>query len=220
MPPPPRTRSAVAAAGTKRTLAALPDSNRDGTKQTPEGAPLRPAKKFAKYVEYNMSAMRDTRGGFLAAEDDPNNAAMRSADADALAGKPKNMSVKEWERLQLIRKLERQKQGPFEPGISVLQETTKICRECSSKDIDFVWEDVFKVCVCFACKEKFPDKYSLLTKTECREDYLLTDGKSPTTKPPRPYHYANPPVTQRNSETQTSSPTSTSPTRTNLTGTT
>ena len=26
-----------------------------------------------------------------------------------------------------------------------------------------------------SCKYKFPDKYSLLTKTEAREDYLLTE---------------------------------------------
>ena len=29
--------------------------------------------------------------------------------------------------------------------------------------------------MCHSCKEKYPDKYSLLTKTEAREDYLLTD---------------------------------------------
>lgn len=51
---------------------------------------------------------------------------------------------------------------------------------------------VFSIRVCKKCKEKFPEKYSLLTKTECKEvsprvglqsfgqligsqDYLLTD---------------------------------------------
>ena len=29
--------------------------------------------------------------------------------------------------------------------------------------------------MCAACKERLPDKYSLLTKSEAREDYLLTD---------------------------------------------
>ncbi len=51
----------------------------------------------------------------------------------------------------------------------------KKCRECGSLEIDFVWEEVFKCAVCNKCKEKYPDKYSLLTKTECKEDYLITD---------------------------------------------
>jgi DNA-repair protein complementing XP-A cells len=49
------------------------------------------------------------------------------------------------------------------------------CRECNSLEIDWKWQDIFSVSVCNACKDKVPDKYSLLTKTEARDDYLLTD---------------------------------------------
>jgi DNA-repair protein complementing XP-A cells len=42
-------------------------------------------------------------------------------------------------------------------------------------DLDFLYHKTFGTRVCFKCKEKFPEKYSLLTKTECKEDYLLTD---------------------------------------------
>lgn len=49
------------------------------------------------------------------------------------------------------------------------------CRECSSLEIDWKWQDIFGIGVCNICKEKLPDKYSLLTKTEARDDYLLTD---------------------------------------------
>lgn len=35
--------------------------------------------------------------------------------------------------------------------------------------------DNFYVFVCPKCKKDRPDEYSLLTKTECREDYLLTN---------------------------------------------
>lgn len=34
---------------------------------------------------------------------------------------------------------------------------------------------MFDVKVCRKCRNDFPDKYSLLTKTECKQDYLLTD---------------------------------------------
>lgn len=141
-------------------------------------------------MDYNFSAMTDTKGGFLSTEDDPWNKSM-SAGGPSGSGpggggpedeqKPKHMTAAEWERLQLLRKLQRQKAGPFEPGMSAIadKEARKTCRECGSLEIDFVWEEVFKCSVCGACKEKFPEKYSLLTKTECREDYLITDGEQP-----------------------------------------
>lgn len=42
-------------------------------------------------------------------------------------------------------------------------------------DLDLQLRAVFQVLVCSKCKQERPDDYSLLTKTECREDYLLTD---------------------------------------------
>ncbi|KAI1758849.1 DNA repair protein [Hypoxylon sp. FL1150] len=164
-------------------------SRTDGGKD--EGA-IRPARKFTKFVDYDLGKMTDTKGGFLSAEDDPWNKAMSGSaatggghgsknGAPAAEGapddKPKGMTAQEWERLQLLRRLQRQKAGPFEPGLSVLQDRRdrKKCAECGSLEIDFVWEEVFGVAVCNACKDRHPDRYSLLTKTECREDYLLTE---------------------------------------------
>jgi DNA-repair protein complementing XP-A cells len=57
------------------------------------------------------------------------------------------------------------------------RDKSKKCRECGSLEIDWQWEEVFKCAVCSKCKEKFPDRYSLLTKTEAKDDYLLTDRK-------------------------------------------
>lgn len=120
--------------------------------------------------------MTDTKGGFLTAEDDPYNKALHAEDLDA---KPANMTLKEWETQQLLRSLRNQRAGPFEPGLSVLNgEEQKACRECGSLEIDWKWEEIFKCAVCNACKDKVPEKYSLLTKTEAKEDYLLTDRMS------------------------------------------
>ncbi|KAM0428622.1 hypothetical protein ACHAPT_006983 [Fusarium lateritium] len=153
-------------------------TNRDGRNKGDEEA-LRPAPKFTKFVDYNMSAMTDTKGGFLTTEDDPHNYALggKKPGQPEDEQRPKHMSVQEWERLQVIRNLKRLKAGPFEPGLSVLddEEKRKKCQDCNSLEIDFVWEEVFHICVCNKCKEKYPEKYSLLTKTECKEDYLLTD---------------------------------------------
>ncbi|KAL0262400.1 DNA repair protein rad14 [Diplodia seriata] len=152
-----------------------------------DNAYMRPAKKFEKssYIEYDLSAMTDTKGGFLSTTDDPHNKALNSGllpnrEKDGGEGeqqKPAHMTMAEWQRHQLLKKLRAAKAGPFEPGLSVLDrdERTRCCRECGSREIDFQWQDVFGVAVCGACKERVPERYSLLTKTEAREDYLLTD---------------------------------------------
>ncbi|ORY56850.1 XPA protein C-terminus-domain-containing protein [Pseudomassariella vexata] len=169
-----------------RANGALPDNpTTTGEQKGDEGA-IRPARKFTKFVDYDFDKITDTKGGFLTADDDPFNKAMSgAASANAKAGppqdpteqKPQGMSAQEWERLQLLRKLRKQKAGPFQPGLSVLTDDKerKKCRECNSLEIDYVWDEVFNCRICNQCKEKLPEKYSLLTKTEAREDYLLTD---------------------------------------------
>jgi DNA-repair protein complementing XP-A cells len=177
-----------AAAGQKRPYSSISTSNvpatlRDGrsTDATSHNGGLnrpldsiQPARNFAKYVEYDFSKMTDTKGGFLTAEDDPHNKALHApGSADE---RPAHMTLKEWERHQLLRSLREQKAGPFEPGLSVLRQGESVkCRECGTMEVDWKWEQVFGCAVCNACKEKVPEKYSLLTKTEAREDYLLTD---------------------------------------------
>ena len=127
-----------------------------------------------KYVEYDFSKMTDTKGGFMTQEDDPYNKTLHAPEQDE---KPANMSLKEWERAQMQRRLQRQKAGPYEPGLSILDAESKAkkCRECGTLEIDWQWAEALRTQVCHPCKEKFPDKYSLLTKTEAKEDYLLTD---------------------------------------------
>ena len=71
------------------------------------------------------------------------------------------------------------------------------CKECQSIDIDYNFKKTFGCLVCNKCKNDLPEKYSLLTKTECKEvrsntsnllsgptifrqDYLLTDCMCPS----------------------------------------
>jgi len=176
----PSKRPDSSVAGQKRSYAAfasqapatIRDARTDARPERPLEA-IQPARNFAKYVEYDLSKMTDTKGGFLTADDDPHNKAMHKNEPDA---KPANMTLKEWERQQLLRSLRYDKAGPFEPGISAIKDQpTKKCRECGILEVDWKWVDIFDIAVCNTCKEKFPEKYSLLTKTEAREDYLLTD---------------------------------------------
>lgn len=42
------------------------------------------------------------------------------------------------------------------------------CQECGTVDIDFTFKKVFGCLVCNRCKNEKPERYSLLTKTECK----------------------------------------------------
>jgi DNA-repair protein complementing XP-A cells len=202
---PPTLRNAAAASPAKR--------DQNGFVQPPSNDYIQPAKKYARsdFIEYDFSKMTDTKGGFLSTVDDPHNKAMTKGQVREKQ-KPEGITMAEWERERVRRKLRANRAGPYEPGISILDtvngkeeedeeaalleaaENAEIesgtfkgkygdgkrdvkgkCRECNSLEIDWKWQDIFGISVCNICKEKLPDKYSLLTKTEARDDYLLTD---------------------------------------------
>lgn len=172
-------RKGVKRSYSSMTSEALPTLRDGRTNAATAGRPLdsiKPARNFTKYVDYDFSKMTDTKGGFLTEEDDPYNKALHARDGTA-EQKPAHMTQKEWERQQLLQSLHRDRAGPFEPGLSVLDDESnqRKCRECGSIEIDWKWEEMLRCCVCHACKEQYPEKYSLLTKTEAKEDYLLTD---------------------------------------------
>ncbi|KAI9652412.1 MAG: hypothetical protein M1831_006821 [Alyxoria varia] len=146
-------------------------------------ADIQPARTYLnKYIEYDFSRMTDTKGGFLTEEDDPHNKALHTLDMKR-EDKPAHMTMQEWERHQLLKKLRDQRSGPFEPGISLQHDNEeeenakeqKKCSECNSLELDWQIHDIFRVSVCPRCRDSTPEKYSLLTKTEVRTDYLLTD---------------------------------------------
>lgn len=158
------------------TASDTPSTLRDaGAAKRPLDA-IRPARNFTKYVDYDFSKMTDTKGGFLTEADDPYNTALHVRDGK-VEEKPPHMTQREWERQQLLNSLRRDRSGPFEPGLSVLEDSNaqKTCRECGRLEIDWKWEEAFGCCICNTCKDLYPERYSLLTKTEAKEDYLLTD---------------------------------------------
>ncbi|KAG2421931.1 hypothetical protein HFD88_005907 [Aspergillus terreus] len=176
-----RSSNPVSTTGVKRSYNSMTASDTPATVRDATSAPrpldaIKPARNFAKYVDYDFSKMTDTKGGFLTEEDDPFNKALHVRDGKS-EQKPAHMTQKEWERQQLLTSLRQNRAGPFEPGLSVLDDKSqqKKCRECGNLEIDWKWEETLRCCVCNPCKEKYPEKYSLLTKTEAKEDYLLTD---------------------------------------------
>ena len=177
-------------AGQKRPHESISSTSRaPETIRDARGAPadegIQAARKFKKYVDHDFSKMTDTKGGFLSTEDDPYNRVLNATEQDN--SKPAHMTLKEWERHQLLKSLRQRKEGPFEPGLSLLWKDGVKCRECGSLEIDWQWEEVFHCAICSRCKEKFPEKYSLLTKTEAKDDYLLTDRELPSVDTAKPW---------------------------------
>ncbi|KAI7875304.1 DNA repair protein [Lichtheimia hyalospora FSU 10163] len=105
--------------------------------------------RWTKYYEYDLSTMVDSKGGFMIEE------------------------TRE-DKLIKSRREEATKIAPFIPMGSDPSQSPK-CRDCGSMDVDPVFFQVFHMSVCPKCKDKFPERYSLITKTEAKEDYLLTD---------------------------------------------
>ncbi|CAE6459997.1 unnamed protein product [Rhizoctonia solani] len=118
-------------------------------------APLkRDSRLMGRYLDYDLSKMVNSKGGFLVEE--------------------KSNYDEETRRKEKERELQRLKQS-FDPPVHIEKEKNPLCADCGSVDIDHQFRKVFKVNVCNNCKNEKPERYSLLTKTECKQDYLLTD---------------------------------------------
>lgn len=144
--------------------------------------PLKPSIHKKDYIEYDFSTMKDSHGGFIGADD----IVLGSGSSDAT-----NKSLEEWKERQ------RQQEVIREPPPPLDITNAPKCFECGSIEIDHKFFDNFnKIRVCRSCSRANPDKYALLTKTECREDYLLTDpelrdtGLLPRIEKPNPHGFS------------------------------
>ncbi|KZP32226.1 hypothetical protein FIBSPDRAFT_916452 [Athelia psychrophila] len=140
-------------ANNKRPIGVTPANSNSPT--APKTQPkLKRDGRLGKYFDYDLSKMVNSKGGFLVEDN-------KEVDEDA------RIKARERER-------ERSKQNA-EPPIFLDPSLNPKCSECRSIDIDQEYKKVFGCLVCNKCKNEKPEKYSLLTKTECKEDYLLTD---------------------------------------------
>ncbi|EJD04305.1 uncharacterized protein FOMMEDRAFT_28037 [Fomitiporia mediterranea MF3/22] len=151
--------SSTTNANNKRPLGVIPASSTSPTgapKPKPKDRPLQRDARLGKYFDYDLSKMVNSKGGFLVDDE-------KEVTEDA--------RIKERERER-----ERAMQN-LEPAMSLDPTKNPKCEECGSIYIDQTFRKVLRCLVCNKCKEEKPEKYSLLTKTECKEDYLLTDAE-------------------------------------------
>ncbi|KAI1311937.1 hypothetical protein EDD11_003256 [Mortierella claussenii] len=118
-----------------------------------------PKNNWTRFYDYDLSKMKDTKAGFIQELD----------ERDAVGLGPRleedNSRKRKWEPSR----------AQPDPSIFLGAEDNYECQDCTSVDIDFQLLRHFHVPVCIGCRDAQPEKYSLLTKTECRMDYLLTD---------------------------------------------
>ncbi|GAA5979374.1 hypothetical protein JCM10908_002899 [Rhodotorula pacifica] len=132
----------------------------DGKGGGPDNLPLK--SMIGQYVEYDLSTLKNSRGGFLleSEEDDPRRLRERHMQ----------------EELRLKRLENARLQGQLRgAAMSLDPAENPTCIHCGTTDLDDQLRAVFGVMCCTNCKKKRPEMYSLLTKTECKEDYLLTE---------------------------------------------
>lgn len=118
-----------------------------------------PSLQKKDYIEYDFSTMKDTRGGFLDEQ-----------DKNGLKGiEEEPQSLQDWK--------EKQKKETFVKDLAPPLDLASAprCYDCGLLELDANLHTNFGVRVCRKCMREKPEKYSLLTKTECREDYLLTE---------------------------------------------
>ncbi|KAN0135532.1 hydrophilic protein [Lactarius tabidus] len=152
--------ASVRNANGKRPLSVLSASGGSPTgpskRQQPAQGKLQRDSRLGKYFDYDLSKMVNSKGGFLVEDD-------KEVD-DVLKAKER-----ERERQRAVQNLD--------PPIYLDPSRNPKCHDCGSVDIDQMYRKVFRCLVCNKCKNEKIDKYSLLTKTECKEDYLLTDSE-------------------------------------------
>lgn len=109
------------------------------------------------YCEYNLSTMVDNKGGFIPESEEKNT---NTDHEEGVADFPEEKKLK----------------FDGDDMNEILANNLK-CSECKSIDVDLKYKEHYNVIVCRSCRDKYPEKYSLLTKTEVRQDYLLTESE-------------------------------------------
>lgn len=162
--------------------------------------PLKPMIRKYDYIDYDLSQMRDSNGGFIDSSMYPSNFEnSKTGSSASSSGMPQaGMTFSEW-KIAKANQMDRVGMGDLYPlkdedkvnldlavrkeyvmidGVNVLAPSSDLptCESCH-KSIEFDSQLLahFERKVCRKCVSLKPEKYSLLTKTECKNDYLLTD---------------------------------------------
>ena len=153
----------------KRPLSVVPVTSRSptGPANNASGDKLRRDSRLGKYFDYDLSKMVNSKGGFLVEDD-------KDADDDSKTKKREREREKAMQGLEPRTFFDRTcAAGPLTEfaATAIYLEASRNpkCHDCDSVDIDQMYRKVFRCLVCNKCRNERVEKYSLLTKTECKE---------------------------------------------------
>jgi DNA-repair protein complementing XP-A cells len=149
-------------ANNKRTLnSVVPADSHSAT------APLKRDSRLGKYFDYDLSKMANSKGGFLVDDGKEIDDQRRAKELQRERERAKQ-SLEPGASLRLYFRPESFQLISSLPAIHVQLDKNPKCRECESIDLDQTYLKVLGCMVCHKCKNELPEKYSLLTKTECK----------------------------------------------------
>lgn len=113
--------------------------------------------------------MVNSKGGFLVEDDKEVNDVQKAKERERERQRAmQSLEPRVWSYLacRMIRLIELPR---FRIAVFLEKGKNPQCVECGSIDLDQTYRKVFRCLVCNKCKNEKPEKYSLLTKTECKE---------------------------------------------------
>ena len=145
--------------------------NRAATNQPQPNAvsvPLLPKSALTKrkYIDVDLTTIKDTKAGFLLAP--PSSSSSASASAAKESEQRKRVTY-------LHNQLPHVVNIPPSANDDAANNNPSCCRHCGTMTLDVELYTHYRVLVCTDCRQANPEQYTLLTKTEAKEDYLLTD---------------------------------------------
>lgn len=151
------------------------DNDNDKTK-----VKLKPTVRKSDYIDYDFASLNNLNGGYI----------NKHGDTDLDTENP-SKTLEDWKQQQQQEQL-LQRRDPNDT-IPVLVTDEDKCSHCHINiELDPILEEIFKIKICKQCVKQNPDKYSLLTKTECKSDYLLTESELNDTDIFHKYEKSNP----------------------------
>lgn len=171
---------------TDGTVKDTASSNTPTTTALPVQHKLRPTIRKSDYIDYDFAQLNNLNGGYINKYGD---------NDDGEQTQLKTLS--DWKQQQRdsasgLDTTTAESNGA-DAQIPVLVTDRDKCSHCRINiELDPILQKVFHVRVCKQCVRQNPDKYSLLTKTECKTDYLLTESELNDTDIFRKYEKSNP----------------------------
>lgn len=126
----------------------------------------------SSYIDYDLTKIKDTRAGFLI---DSNADTGGTANGKNAKNQDQVKIRSGSKRVIYEHLLPQQLSSNSNLNNATGEEQPLSCCECQSINVDVSFFTHYMLQVCPSCINSHPEKYTLLTKTEAKQDYLLTD---------------------------------------------